>query len=126
MFSILANGGYAINPHLLKKVDNKEYIQNHVNLKNSTIQTLREGLRAAVLSGTEKTLKTSNLPPVAGKSGIVEKFSDKSYAWFGGFAPYCNPEVVVVAFIKYSDQEKESIAALIVREVMETYFKHNS
>ena len=126
MFSILANGGYAINPHLLKKVDNKEYIQNHVNLKNSTIQTLREGLRAAVLSGTEKTLKTSNLPPVAGKSGIVEKFSDKSYAWFGGFAPYSNPEVVVVAFIKYSDQEKESIAALIVREVMETYFKHNS
>ncbi len=125
MFSIIANGGYRIKPHLLKKVYEQESLKNYIGLKSSTIKTLREGLRAVVLSGTGKILNTPKLPPVAGKSGTAEAPPRSSHAWFGGFAPYNSPEIVVVAFVEHSGGGGGSIAAPIVRQVMEVYFRHN-
>ena len=125
MFSVIANGGYRIKPQLLKKVYEKEYLKSYIGFKSSTIRTLREGLRAVVLSGTGKILNVPSLPPVAGKSGTAEAPPRKSHAWFGGFAPYNSPEIVVVAFVEHSGGGGGTIAAPIVRQVMEAYFKHN-
>ncbi|ACK71301.1 penicillin-binding protein 2 [Gloeothece citriformis PCC 7424] len=124
MFAVPANGGYKVKPHLFKdSLDNKDKWRTSLNFKPSTIKILREGLRAVVSSGTGKALNVPHLPPVAGKSGTAEAPPGKSHAWFGAFAPYDNPEIVVVAFAEHSGGGGGSVAAPMVRQVMEAYFK---
>ncbi|NEO15213.1 MAG: penicillin-binding protein 2 [Moorea sp. SIO1F2] len=124
MFSAVANGGYRVKPHLLK--NNQDAIKGRVsiNMKPSTIQTLRRGLRAVVTGGTGAALRVPELPPAAGKSGTAEAPPGKPHAWFGGFAPYDKPEIAVVAFVEHSGGGGGSVAGPIVRQVMEAYFKH--
>jgi len=122
MFAVPANGGYRVNPHLLNTEGNKEQWQVSMNLKPSTVKILRQGLRAVVAGGTGTAVRVPNLPPAAGKSGTAEAPPGKSHAWFGAFAPYDNPEIVVVAFAEHSGGGGGSVAAPMVRQVLETYF----
>lgn len=125
MFAVPANGGYRVNPHLLKKDGYPSQRKVSMNLQASTVRTLREGLRAVVAGGTGTALKVPSLPPAAGKSGTAEAPPGQSHAWFGAFAPYENPEIVVVAFAEHSGGGGGSVAAPMVRQVLETYFNGN-
>ncbi len=124
MFAATANGGYRIKPHLLQ-TDNEQKQQERIslNLKPETIATLRKGLRAVVAGGTGGKLNVPELPPVAGKSGTAEAPPGKPHAWFGAFAPFDKPEIVVVAFAEHSGGGGGSVAAPMVLEVMKAYFK---
>ncbi|WP_036485135.1 penicillin-binding protein 2 [Myxosarcina sp. GI1] len=124
MFAAIANNGYRVQPHLLQ-ADNQTYQQQKVslNLKPETLSTLRTGLRTVVASGTGGRLNVPELPPAAGKSGTAEAPPGEAHAWFGGFAPYDKPEIVVVAFAEHSGGGGGSVAAPLVRQVMEAYFK---
>jgi penicillin-binding protein 2 len=62
------------------------------------------------------------LPPVAGKSGTAEAPPGDSHAWFGAFAPFDKPQIVVVAFAEHSGGGGGKVAAPMVRQVMEAYF----
>lgn len=124
MFAVPANGGYKVKPHLFKdSLDNADKWRTPLHFKPTTIKILREGLRAVVSSGTGKALNVPHLPPVAGKSGTAEAPPGKSHTWFGGFAPFDKPEIVVVAFVEHSGGGGGSVAAPIVRQVMEAYFQ---
>jgi penicillin-binding protein 2 len=124
MFSAIANNGYRVQPHLLE-TDNqlKQEQRVNLNLKPTTVSTLRHGLRAVVDGGTGGRLNVPELPPVAGKSGTAEAPPGESHTWFGAFAPFDKPEIVVVAFAEHSGGGGGSICAPIVRQVMEAYFK---
>jgi penicillin-binding protein 2 len=87
------------------------------------VETLRKGLRQVVAGGTGKALNTPTLPPAAGKSGTAEAPPKQVHTWFGGFAPYDNPEIVVVAFGEHSGGGGGSVQGPKVRQVMETYFQ---
>lgn len=122
MFAVPANGGYKVKPHLLKGAGDEEKWRKSLNLKPETLKTLQAGLRAVVASGTGKALNVPHLPPAAGKSGTAEAPPGKSHTWFGAFAPFDKPEIVVVAFVEHSGGGGGSVAAPIVRQVMEAYF----
>jgi penicillin-binding protein 2 len=124
MFAATANGGYKVQPHLLQ-TDNEKKQQERINLnlKPETVATLRKGLRAVVAGGTGGRLNVPELPPVAGKSGTAEAPPGKPHAWFGAFAPFDKPEIVVVAFAEHSGGGGGSVAAPMVLEVMKAYFK---
>ncbi|AFY76224.1 penicillin-binding protein 2 [Pleurocapsa sp. PCC 7327] len=122
MFSVPANGGYLVKPHLLKDDSDPNKYRKSMNLKPGTIKTLREGLRAVIASGTGKALNVAHLPPAAGKSGTAEAPPGKNHAWFGAFAPYDRPEIVVVAFAEHSGGGGGKVAAPMVKQVMEAYF----
>lgn len=124
MFSAIANNGYKVQPHLLQ-TDNeiKQQQRANLHLKTTTVSTIKQGLRAVVNGGTGGRLNVPELPPSAGKSGTAEAPPGKPHAWFGAFAPYEKPEIVVVAFAEHSGGGGGSIAAPMVRQVMEAYFK---
>jgi penicillin-binding protein 2 len=124
MFAATANGGYKVQPHLLQ-TDNEKKQQERINLnlKPETVATLRKGLRAVVAGGTGGRLNVPELPPVAGKSGTAEAPPGKPHAWFGAFAPFDKPKIVVVAFAEHSGGGGGSVAAPMVLEVMKAYFK---
>ena len=122
MFSVPANGGSLVKPHLLKDNEAAQNWSESLNLKPDTVRILREGLRAVVDGGTGAALNVSSLPPVAGKSGTAEDIGRQSHTWFGAFAPANKPEIVVVAFGENSGGGGGSFAAPMVRQVLEAYF----
>ncbi|MFP4134497.1 MAG: penicillin-binding protein 2 [Halothece sp.] len=126
MFTVPANGGYRVNPHLLK-TDSEDPSQWRVpmNLQESTLKTLREGLREVVTSGTGAAVNVSTIPQAAGKTGTAEAPPRSSHAWFGGYAPNDNPEIVVVAFAEHSGGGGGAVAGPMVQEVMEAYFNRD-
>ena len=99
------------------------------------IEAVQKGMRLAVLEGTlEREFKQVKIP-VAGKTGTAE-YCDKytrdkglcipgswpTHAWTVAYAPYDDPEIAVVAFV-YNGGEGASMAAPIVRQVIESYFE---
>ncbi len=123
MFAVPANGGDLVQPHLQLDLQNRREWTKSINLKPSTIQVLREGLRDVVQVGTGAALRTNSIPPVAGKTGTAEDQPRKSHTWFGGYAPADNPEIVVVAFTENSGGGGGSLAAPMVRSILEAYFQ---
>jgi penicillin-binding protein 2 len=123
MFSVPANGGYKVIPHLYQ--DRETYLKKRqsLNLKPSTISTLRQGLREVIVSGTGRAVNSPAIPSAGGKSGTAEAPPGKAHAWFGAFAPYDKPEIVVVAFAEHSGGGGGSVSGPMVNQVLETYFK---
>ncbi|EDX75575.1 Penicillin-binding Protein dimerisation domain family [Coleofasciculus chthonoplastes PCC 7420] len=126
MFAVPANGGYRVKPHLHKDNEALSNWRVSMEMKPSTIETLRKGLRAVVDGGTGQVLNVPHLPPVAGKSGTAEAPPGKPHAWFGAFAPFDKPEIVVVAFAEHSGGGGGSVAAPMVKQVLEAYFDAKS
>jgi len=125
MFAVPANGGYRVMPHLRKDNEESKSWRVSLEMKPETIKVLREGLRAVVAGGTGKALNVTTIPPAAGKSGTAEAPPGLSHAWFGSYAPYDKPEIVVVAFVEHSGGGGGKVAAPIVLQVLEAYFKQN-
>jgi len=125
MFAVPANGGYRVQPHLLKDNEEAKSWRQSLNLKPTTVKILREGLRKVVHEGTGKVLNVPTLPPVAGKSGTAEAWRGgvkENHAWFGAYAPADKPEILVVAFAEHSGGGGGSVAAPMILEVMEKHF----
>ena len=123
VFSVVANGGYRIKPHLTPSAPDMQ--PTSLNLKPSTLKILRTGMRAVVTSGTGPALNVPPIPPAAGKSGTSEDPPRRSHTWFGAFAPFDNPQIVVVAFGENTGGGGGSVAGPMTVQVLEAYFKHN-
>jgi penicillin-binding protein 2 len=105
------------------------------------VELAQRAMRLVVTEGTAKNTFTNMVPLeqqgilTAGKTGTAE-YCDKvawdkglcnpgewpQHSWYFGYAPYDDPEIAVVAFV-YNGGEGASVAAPIVGEVIETYFK---
>ncbi len=126
MFAVPANGGYLVQPHLLKDNEEAKSWRESLNMKPTTISVLRQGLRKVVSEGTGKVLQQPTIPPVAGKSGTAEAWRGRvkqNHAWFGAYAPAEQPEVLIVAFTEHSGGGGGSIAAPMILKIMEEYFQ---
>jgi penicillin-binding protein 2 len=126
MFAVPANGGYRVQPHLLKDNEEAKSWRESLNMKPTTISVLRQGLRKVVAEGTGKALMQPTVPPVAGKSGTAEAWKGRvkqNHAWFGAYAPAEQPEVLIVAFAEHSGGGGGSIAAPMILQIMEEYFQ---
>ncbi|WP_310430079.1 penicillin-binding protein 2 [Chamaesiphon sp. VAR_48_metabat_135_sub] len=121
MFAVPANGGYHVQPHLVKDAEKREWRES-MNLKPSTIATIRKGLREVVDGGTGAAMNTQTIPKAAGKSGTAEAPPGPSHVWFGSYAPLDKPEIVVVAFGEHTGGGGGKTAAPMVLKVMEAYF----
>ncbi|MBE9200600.1 MULTISPECIES: penicillin-binding protein 2 [unclassified Nodularia (in: cyanobacteria)] len=126
MFAVPANGGYRVQPHLLKDNEEARSWRESVNMKPTTVKVLRDGLRKVITHGTGQVLNKPTLPPVAGKTGTAEAWQrgvKRNHAWFGAYAPADQPEVVIVAFAEHSGGGGGSLAGPMMLEIMEDYFQ---
>jgi len=147
----VANGGMVLQPYLVKKIKDKEgfvlnewfpKIERKLSHLPGTLEIIRKGLLGVVndkkgtgwrarlprlkISGKTGTaqvvrLKTIPLGPDGEKQEIPYAFRD--HAWFVGFAPYENPEIVVAVIVEHGGHGGAT-AAPIVRKIIETYHKH--
>ncbi|HJS18832.1 MAG TPA: penicillin-binding transpeptidase domain-containing protein [Anaerolineales bacterium] len=109
----------------------------------STVEAVRTGTRLAVTDelGTLHDIFTEDYPipiAVAGKTGTAEYCDDvarkaqrcqfgawPTHAWTMAYAPYDDPEIIVLAFA-YNGGEGGTVAAPIVARVMQAYFELKS
>ncbi|MEH1929334.1 penicillin-binding protein 2 [Nostoc sp.] len=125
MFSVPANGGYRVQPHLLKDNEEAKNWRSSLNMKPQTIKVLREGLRKVVSEGTGKSLNVPTIPPASGKSGTAEAGGGRpNHTWFGAYAPSNQPEIAVVAFGENTGEHGGTICGPMVLQVLEAYFQH--
>ncbi|MCR4426567.1 MAG: penicillin-binding protein 2 [Firmicutes bacterium] len=82
-------------------------------LHRSMVDTTRVGTAAAAFAGFPVT--------VAGKTGTAQAPPGDPHAWFAGWAPSSNPEIVVAVLVEQGGGGG-SAAAPVARAVMEAYF----
>ena len=99
------------------------------------VELANEAMRLVVTDGTADDQFAGDPYNSAGKTGTAEYCDDiarekgicksglwPAHAWYVGYAPWDNPEIAVVAFV-YNGDEGSTIAAPIVRQVIDAYFE---
>src|SRR3712207_7651445 len=88
-----------------------------------SFETIRAGLRGVTHDqrGTAVRAFAGFPVGVAGKTGTAERPPDKDYAWFAGYAPIDDPQLVVVAMIEQGGFGGD-VAAPAVRKVLAAAF----
>ena len=125
-YAALANGGYLVTPHLVKKdgdyLSDKKRIKIDIDPKN--IELIKSGLEKVVESGTGVSINygVSNLPPVAGKTGTAEDGEGGSdHAWFVCFTPSEKSELLIVAFAQNTPGGGSVHALPMAREILKVW-----
>lgn len=133
MTAAIANGGKLVTPHIVNEVispDGKtvrtiETKYQEVGLKPSTIDVVRQGMLGSVQYGAGALAAIPNAQ-VAGKTGTAEFFKPtgelSQHAWFTGFAPYNNPEVVVTVYFDIGVGGDK--AAPVAGKILKYYFEN--
>lgn len=105
MIAAVANDGYLVRPYLVKKIEDvniSEEEKDSINISKDTLTIVKEGLIKVVNDpdGTGRYAKVEGLL-IAGKTGTAQTSTDKTHAWFAGFAPADEPKAALVVFLEY-------------------------
>jgi penicillin-binding protein 2 len=130
----IANGGTLLRPHLLyalggstgeTRVVEKPIVLNSSIIDPTHLQTIREGMRMTVTSGSGYRLQSARIP-VAGKTGTAQWSQQHApHAWFTGFAPYESPRIVVAILVE-EGEEGATIASMIAAEFLTWWGTYDS
>lgn len=148
MAAIVANGGFLYRPTIIHHItdENGNIVQpfepevlNSVDVDRQWLDIVAEGMRMVNQEGGTGTSYVEWLDEFgitsAGKTGTAEYCDNiaikrrwckegqilPTHSWYVGYAPYENPEIVVVAFI-FNGGEGSQWAAPVVRDVLAAYF----
>ncbi|KQL33637.1 penicillin-binding protein 2 [Psychrobacillus sp. FJAT-21963] len=150
--STLANGGYRIQPHVVKEIREpsedgvqlgkivKEITPTILNTVDNTreeIERVRQGMRLVYFSGSGTANKAFGNAPFTGggKTGTAQAsyFDAELWQTFNtvnlthvGFAPYDNPEIAYALVIPHASLEssyKTNFSTPLARRLVDKYFE---
>ena len=134
MTAAIANGGQLVTPHIVSEIvgpDGKtvrkiqpEY--QAVGMSEANARVVAEGMLGSVQYGAGVLAQLPNVS-VAGKTGTAEYYDAPTetwtqHAWFTGFAPYNNPEVVVTVY--FDKGIGGTHAAPVATKILKFYFEN--
>lgn len=115
----IANGGTLYVPHVR---DGIATASKPVAVSPDILQVVREGMRETVTEGTAQSLQTLSVA-AAGKTGTAQYGTgDKTHGWFVSFAPYENPELVMIVLVEGQSKDSTYHAVPITKAVYDWYF----
>ena len=146
--AMIANRGKKLDVTIIKSIVNpdgsevsrdeyEKYVENKLGLepddteemtfKEENINAILEGMRGVTSEsgGTAySTFKNFNIE-VGGKTGSAQTgIQGKTNAWFVGFAPFDDPEIAIVVFVR--NGEHGSYTAEVARDIIAQYFGMNT
>jgi penicillin-binding protein 2 len=127
MMAAVANGGALLRPQIVYRIGDEVVLQRRemgqlpVNVEH--LAEIQEGLLGVgTLPYGTAYRAMQGLPfEVAGKTGTAESGDDEPHAWFVGYAPAQDPEIVIAVVVEYGG-EGPTIAAPLFRKLVEAYF----
>ncbi len=130
----IANKGDIMKPYIVSKImdeknaivykANSKVIEN-INMSSENFQVVLEGMRGVITIGSAKMLNNiSDKFQVAGKTGTPQtEGGKKTNAFFVAFAPYEDPEVLMLVLLEEPPQG--SVAAIpVVDQLMRWYYNN--
>ncbi|MDP3800427.1 MAG: penicillin-binding protein 2 [bacterium] len=127
--SAIANHGTLFKPRVVKNITDAsgkviKNIEPEILSKNfvdqESLEIIRKAMHETIVSGSGRSL-SSLAGSAGGKTGTAQTgVGNNTHAWFSVFAPYENPEIVLIVLVE-NGGEGSSIAAPIAREVLEWY-----
>lgn len=120
---VFANGGILYAPQVVFEIQGEKLnplVLNKDFILKENINAVREGMRQTVVSGSAKHLSSLSIS-AAGKTGSAEVSREKYHAWFTGFAPYEDPEIVITVLLEEGDSS--GFAVETAKEVLEAWIK---
>ena len=104
----------------VKEVEPEVWKQGFIEKRKMGV--VREGMRQAVTQGSCRRLYDLEVK-AAGKTGTAQSNKEKEpHAWFTGFAPYKDPEIVLTVMVKHGGGSAE-VAVPVAKEIFKWYFK---
>ncbi len=127
--AVFANGGTLVRPHVVKQIRSEKTIEKIAPqpiatnvVSKDVLDVVRQGMRQTVLAGSAQSLKTS-FTQIAGKTGTAQWSSDKpTHAWFAGFAPYDDPQIVVAVLVEAGGEGSHS-SVPVARDIIEAWLR---
>ena len=107
MYSVVANKGYYITPHIVKKVgedlafEAAFYERKYTPIEEKYFEPIMEGLEEVMEEGTGKTSKIEGIR-MGGKTGTAENPHGEDHSVFAGIAPLDHPEIAICVFVENS------------------------
>jgi len=129
MTSSIVNGGYKIEPHLLRAIENAEgkieqkssKIEKIDWVKEEYLSTVKKGMRRNVLEGSGRFYAAIPDIEVSGKTGTAQNPFGFSHGWYTSYAPSENPEIVVTVFLEnagFASISAVPVASLIIEKYL--------
>ncbi|MDA8018696.1 MAG: penicillin-binding protein 2 [Thermoanaerobaculia bacterium] len=134
MTAVFANRGLWVQPHLSTAA--RIAAPQRLDIAPAILDQIRDGMWAVVneKEGTGRAVHLEGVE-VAGKTGTAQvvqqatwtKNDDlapdqRDHAWFASFAPYDDPQLVVVVFVEHGGGGS-SVAAPLAKPIYEKYFE---
>ena len=133
MIGGIASGGMFKQPHLLKDAQNVG--EERFAISEPTVEKITDAMYGVMNEpgGTGASLKLAGIE-FSGKSGTAQvigydvrarmgkqkKFEDN--AWFVGYAPKRNPEIVVAVLVQESGQHGGEAAGPVAKDIIKAYY----
>ena len=128
VYAAIAGNGEFYTPHLMKMIKNGNKIVEVYKPKNKkivifpeNIKIIKNALRRVVQYGTGGGAYLEGIA-IAGKTGTAENPPNPDHAWFVGYAPAEEPEVVFCVIVE-NVGKGGAISAPIVRELIRKYYE---
>jgi penicillin-binding protein 2 len=127
----IANGGtlykprivdYSVSPDDAITVNPVEILTD-MQRYDSEISTVQEGMRMTVTEGTARMMQQVPVR-VAGKTGTAQFYGndEKVHSWFSAYAPFDDPEIVLLILAEGQSGEISSATVPIAKDVLTWYF----
>lgn len=131
-FGAIANGGTLHTPFFVEKIispsgellEVPEREKSYLSVSDAHLQLLDEAAYH-VVNGAHGTGGRAAIPgiEVCGKTGTAQNPHGEDHAWFVGYAPRHDPKIVAAVVVENSGHGS-SVAAPIVRKMIETYLQN--
>jgi penicillin-binding protein 2 len=126
MLATIVNNGKRPELTVIKAIDNKSIAPKPMTqISGKYWSLLKEGMLMTTRTGTAKEVLGANVFPIvtAGKTGTAQspQGHNRDHAWYMGYGPFDNPNLVVVAFFE-NGVEGSGVALPAVKKVMAAYW----
>lgn len=134
MLAAVANGGTLYRPYIVERIAAGDTLPEQVTqpqvvgqlpISPEHLAAIRQALLGVTTNpiGTAPHRFTGLSIPVAGKTGTAEVGGPDTipHSWFAAYAPADNPEIAIAAIVE-NVGEGSTVAAPLVRQVVEAYY----
>lgn len=121
--SVIANGGYRVQPHLVRSVRDRDGNESFTNPSREKIEWIREDHLAIVQNGMRRVVTEGSgryyaFPDTsaAGKTGTAQNPHGENHGWYIMYAPAENPEIAIAVLVEnagFGSQSAAPIASLM-------------
>lgn len=127
--SVIANGGYRVQPHLVQAVRDSDGSVTYTNPSRTRIDWIRpeylyevaKGMKSSILQGGTRYYAYLPHIEIAGKTGTAQNPHGENHGWFIAYAPADDPQIAIAVLMEnsgFGSVSASPIASLLIEQYL--------